>query len=491
MTGRESDHDLAEQLARRSAEVEVLRRIALDINATLDLDSIYDFVLRTMDDCFGFRHSIILLLEDSDTLRVVASHGYGDQALGGRVAVGVGVVGMVAKRRRLMRVNHLRAQQAYFERIRSQMQAAGRATELGEVVAVPGLADADSQIAIPLVIKDKLIGVFSVESQEPEPFSQRDETLVTIVASQASSAIQNALLFRAVEERRQELAEAHERLQQLNETLEERVRTRTGQLEQANRELRETQAQLVQSSTMASLGTLAAGIAHELNTPMGAIHSNADVERRAVRIIRGIMRDPSMADKLGPQPRLERTLKVLDDINQMTLEAAERVSKIVQSLRSFARLDQPELEWVDLHEGIESTLTLMEHLLKDRIHVVRSYGELPKVLCYASQVNQVFVNVLTNAVQAIDSTGSITITTSHENAGVVIRVSDTGCGIRPEHLDRIFDPGFTTKGVGVGTGLGLSITYRIIENHQGSIQVESEPGRGTTLTLRLPVKSSQ
>jgi signal transduction histidine kinase len=489
MTAGESNNTPSEQLARRSEEVEVLSRIALDLNATLDLDSIYEVVLRTMDEFFGFRHSIILLLDDPETLRVVASHGYEGQALGGTVAVGIGIIGMVAKRRRLMRVNHLRAQQAYFERIRSQMQEAGRAAELGEVVVVPGLRDADSQIAIPLRIKDKLIGVFSVESREPEPFSQHDETLVTIVASQAASAIQNALLYRSGEDRRKELAEAHERLKQLNETLEDRVRTRTRELEQANKDLRETQAQLVRSSTMASLGTLAAGIAHELNTPMGAIHSNADVERRAVRLIRGILRDPSVASKLGPQPRLERTLRIFDDMNQMTLEAAERVTKIVQSLKSFARLDQPALEWVDLHEGIESTLTLMEHLIKDRIQVVRNYGELPKVKCYASQINQVFANVLSNAAQAIDGSGSITITTGQEQGDVVIRVADTGRGIKPEHLERIFDPGFTTKGVGVGTGLGLSITYRIIESHQGSIHVDSQPGRGTTFTLRLPITS--
>ena len=489
MTGPEKSNDLVEQLARRSAEVEVLRRIALDINATLDLDSIYEVVLRTMDECFGFRHAIILLLEDPSTLRVVASRGYGEQALGGTVEVGVGVIGMVAKRRRLMRMNHLRSQQAYFERIRSQMHAAGRAAELGEVVAVPGLPDADSQIAIPLVIKDRLIGVLSVESPEPEPFSSHDETLVTIVASQAASAIQNAQLYRAAEERRKELAEAHGHLKLLNETLEERVRSRTGELEQANRELRETQSQLARTSTMASLGTLAAGIAHELNTPMGAIHSNADVERRAVRIIRGILRDPSVALKLGPQPRLERTLKIFDDINQMTLEAAERVTRIVQSLKSFARLDQPELEWVDLHEGIESTLTLMEHLIKERIQVVRNYGELPKVQCYASQINQVFANLLTNAVQAIDGTGIVSITTEQDKSDVVIRVADTGGGIRPEHLERIFDPGFTTKGVGVGTGLGLSIAYRIMENHQGSIHVESQLGKGTSFTLRLPIST--
>ncbi|MCI0621215.1 MAG: ATP-binding protein [Acidobacteria bacterium] len=483
--------DLVKRLAQKSAEVRVLRRIAVDINSTLDLDPIYDIVLRTMDEFFGFHHSIILLLEDADTLRVVATHGYGDQALGGTVAVGVGVIGMVAKRRRLMRVNHLRAQHAYFARIRSQMEEAGRATELGEIVAVPGLPDADSQIAIPLVIKDKLIGVFSVESREQRPFSEYDETLVTIVASQAASAIQNALLYRAGEERRRELAEAHERLGQLNETLEDRVRTRTRELERANRDLRETQAQLVQSSKMASLGTLAAGIAHELNTPIGAIHSNADVERRAAGIIRGILQEPSVAKKLGQQPRLDRTLRIFDDINQMTLEATERLTRIVQSLKSFARLDQPDLELVDLHEGLESTLTLLDHLIKDRIQVVRNYGELPKVHCYASQINQVFANVLTNAVQAIEEPGSITITTRQDESCVLIRVADTGVGIRPEHIERIFDPGYTTKGVGVGTGLGLSITYRIIENHHGSIHVQSELGKGTTFTIRLPITQSR
>ena len=487
--GLKDQGDLVERLAQISAEVHLLRRIALEINSTLDLDSIYDVVLRTMDEFFGFHHSIILLLEDADRLRVVAAHGYENQALGGTVAVGLGVVGTVAKRRRLMRVNHLRAQHAYFARIRRQMEEAGRATELGEMVPVPGLPDADSQIAIPLVIKDRLVGVFSVESREQRQFSEHDETLVTIVASLAASAIQNALLYRAGEERRQELAEAHEHLKELNETLEERVRVRTRELEQANRNLRETQAQLVQSSKMASLGTLAAGIAHELNTPMGAIHSNADVERRAVRIIRGILRDPSVVVKLGPQPRLERTLKIFDDINQMTLEAAERVTRIVQSLKSFARLDQPELEWVDLHEGIESALTLMEHLIKERIQVVRNYGELPKVQCYASQINQVFANLLTNAVQAIDGTGIVSITTEQDKSDVVIRVADTGGGIRPEHLERIFDPGFTTKGVGVGTGLGLSIAYRIMENHQGSIHVESQLGKGTSFTLRLPIST--
>jgi signal transduction histidine kinase len=483
----EGNQPLAEKLAQKTAEVEVLRQIASSINSTLDLDQIYHLVLSTMDEFFGFRHSIILLLEDTDTLRVVASHGYEDQPLGGTVIVGTGVIGTVAKRRRLMRVNNLGRQRAYFSTIRTQMEEAGRTSELSEVGPVPGLADAESQIAIPLMIKDKLIGVFSVESREPRSFSDEQETLVSIVANQAAAAIQNALLYRAAEDRRRELAEAHEGLRQLSETLEDRVQARTRELEEANRELRETQAQLVQSSKMASLGMLAAGIAHEINTPIGAIHSNADVERRAIAVIREVLEQSALAKNLRDEPRLTRAFKIFDDINRVTLEATARVMEVIQSLKSFARLDAPDLELADLHQGLDNTLTLINHLTKDRIKVVKNYGELPKVQCHASQINQAFANLLTNAVQAIKETGTINIATRQDGAYAVIEVADTGTGIKPEHLDRLFDPGFTTKGLRVGLGLGLSITYRIIENHHGSISVQSEPGKGTLFTIRLPI----
>jgi signal transduction histidine kinase len=485
--GVQGEPHLLEKLAQKTAEVELLRRLALSINATLELDQIYAIVLRTMDEFFGFRHSIILLLEVPDTLRVVASHGYEDQPLGGTVAAGTGVIGTVAKRRRLMRVNNLGPQRAYFSTIRRQMEEAGRSSELGEIVPVPGLPDAESQIAIPLIIKDRLIGVFSVESREQSAFSHHQETLVTIVANQAASAIQNALLYRAGEKRRTELAEAHEHLRQLNETLEERVRNRTRELEEANRELRETQMQLVQSSKMASVGMLAAGIAHEINTPVGTIHSNADVERRAIDIIRVALQDAALVNNVRDQPRLNRAFKILADMNLLTLEATERVIDVIRSLKSFARLDAPDLELADLHQGLDDTLTLISHLTKDRIKVTKNYGELPNVQCYASQINQAFANLLTNAAQAIKGAGTITITTRRDGAYVVIEVADTGGGIKPEHLNRIFDPGFTTKGVRVGLGLGLSITYRIIESHHGSINVQSEPSKGTIVTIRLPI----
>jgi signal transduction histidine kinase len=479
---------LVEELARKRAEVDILRQISLEINSTLNLEEIFDIVLRTMDELFGFHHSIILLPDASgETLYVAASRGYQDSSPGAKVAVGTGIIGVVAKKRKLMRASNLGQQRRYAATIRKQMQEAGRGYELEEIVQLPGLPDAESQIAIPLMIKDRLIGVFSVESSDQKIFSELDEILVTIVANQAASAIHNAQLYAAEEQRRKELTEAHERLKQLNETLEVRVRDRTKELEEANRELRETQAQLVQSGKMASLGMLAAGIAHEINNPIGAIHSNADVQGRTISIIQDAFKNPVLAEQIRENPALSRAFTMLQSTNNVTREATGRIVKILRSLKSFARLDQAELESVNLHEGIDSSLTLLQHLLKDRIKVVKNYAPLPEVRCYASQINQVFMNLLTNAAQAVDGEGTIIITTALEGEEVVVEIADTGSGIAPDHLARVFDPGFTTKGVGVGSGLGLSITYRIIEDHHGSIEVRSEPGKGTAFTVRLPV----
>lgn len=289
---------------------------------------------------------------------------------------------------------------------------------------------------------------------------------------------------RAAEERQE--AERR-RLKQMNETLEARVRARTRELEEANRNLREAQAQLVQSSKMASLGMLAAGIAHEINNPVGTIQAGADVGRRAVDTIREIVQDPAFTGNPGAQSRLNRAVRALGEVCRVTQEATERVTRVVRSLKNFARLDQSEVERVDLHEGLESTLALLDHLMKNRITLIKNYGKLPRVLCNASQINQVFANVLTNAAQAIETSGSITITTERDASSVWIRVADSGVGIKAEHLNHIFDPGFTTKGVRVGVGLGLSIVYRIVENHQGSIHVRSEPGMGATFSIRLPL----
>ena len=172
----------------------------------------------------------------------------------------------------------------------------------------------------------------------------------------------------------------------------------------------------------------------------------------------------------------------------MTLLATTRIVEIVRSLRNFARLDEAEKKQVDIHEGIESTLTLLHHELKQRVDVVRDYGELPEIECYPNQLNQVLMNLLTNALQAIEGPGTITIRTRCAGERVEVAISDTGSGISEEARQRIFDPGFTTKGVGVGTGLGLSIAYRIVQKHAGELRVESEVGAGSTFTVSLPLR---
>jgi len=231
-----SSHDSSQQateLARKTAEVRILQRVSRDINSTLELDEICDVALRTMDELFEFHHAIILLLEpDNTTLKVVASRGYENQATGGRVQVGTGVIGMVARKRQMMHVNNLGHQRAYVAAQRREMEKAGR--QLGDTLPVPGLSNAESQIAIPLLIRDDLIGVFSIESPVPRSFGEHERDLVSIIANQIASAIHNGRLY---EQRRLAAAALHE----ANQSLEARVAERTAALE---RELRVAQALL-------------------------------------------------------------------------------------------------------------------------------------------------------------------------------------------------------------------------------------------------------
>ena len=185
-------------------------------------------------------------------------------------------------------------------------------------------------------------------------------------------------------------------------------------------------------------------------------------------------------------PALKNAVEVLQNVGKINKTACERIVKIVRSLRNFARLDEAERKPADLHEGIESTLTIVHHGIKNRIEVVRDYGDIPEVECFPDQLNQVFMNILVNAAHAIEGTGKITIRTRTDGENVALGFSDTGRGISPQNLSKIFDPGFTTKGVGVGSGLGLPICYRIVKEHGGRIDVQSEPGQGTTFTVTLP-----
>jgi signal transduction histidine kinase len=248
------------------------------------------------------------------------------------------------------------------------------------------------------------------------------------------------------------------------------------QLEQALKELQQAQIHLVQSEKMAVLGQFVAGIAHEVNTPVGTLSGNHQT----------IL---SCLDKLKPEEetlnRFYHSAKQLIHVNELALD---RIQEIVKNLRNFARLDESDMKSVHIHEGLESTLLLLETSLRDRIVIRKQFGELPEVLCFPGLLNQVFMNLLVNASQAIEGHGEILLTTAYDAVTdqVTVSIGDSGKGIPPEHLNRIFDPGFTTKGVGVGTGLGLALCYKIIEKHQGAIHVDSVLDQGTMIQVTFP-----
>jgi signal transduction histidine kinase len=279
------------------------------------------------------------------------------------------------------------------------------------------------------------------------------------------------------------------RSRQKQTALRQAIAHKAEELEELNLNLRETQAQLVQSKKMAALGNLIAGIAHEINTPLGAVNSMHDTLYRAIVKLKGYIESESLEDH-KEQENINRIFRIIDDYKKIIQSGTDRVINIVNRLRSFVHLDEAELKKADIHEGIEDTLVLVQHELKNNIKVTKNYGEIPPFSCYPRQLNQVFLNLLLNSIQAIEDTGTITITTYQKDKKVHLSFADDGVGIPEKNRDKVFDPGFTTKGVGVGTGLGLSIAYKIIENHGGEIILESELGRGSKFTIILPMDSA-
>ncbi len=238
---------------------------------------------------------------------------------------------------------------------------------------------------------------------------------------------------------------------------------------------------------MASLGNLVAGVAHEINNPIGAFNSAADTLKRCVERVKEIVNQSGSTEEIRENSQYQRAVQLLNDTTDNAVVAGGRVTRIVESLRNFAHLDEADFQQADLHESLDSLVTLKEHDLGERISVAKSYGVLPLVTCYASELNQVFMNIFSNAVESIEESGEITIRTERRNEEVAISIGDTGSGIPEQDKDRIFDPGFTTKGVGVGVGLGLSTAYRIVQKHGGRIDVESQEGKGSTFVVTVPI----
>lgn len=264
------------------------------------------------------------------------------------------------------------------------------------------------------------------------------------------------------------------------------LEARNIELERKRAELQRLQTQIVHSEKMASLGQLSAGIAHELNNPVGFIYGNLDLLRSSVLDLIDLC-----AANSSDSEELERIREDVESIISDCRDGASMIRDIVQNLRTFSRLDEAEFKRTDVHEGIVSATRLLSRYFSGgNITLIQDYGEdVPQIDSFSSQLNQVWMNLLVNAAQAVGSGGEVRISTRREEANVLVTVEDNGCGIPKENLDRIFDPFFTTKPVGEGTGLGLSIIFGIIERHGGSIDVESTVGEGTTFTVALPIEN--
>jgi two-component system NtrC family sensor kinase len=286
--------------------------------------------------------------------------------------------------------------------------------------------------------------------------------------------------------------------------LEERVADRTTELASANLQLSEAHAQLLQSEKLAALGQLAAGVAHEINNPIAFVNSNLGTLKGYIKDMvkvlgayeaanQSIVHHPDLQarlDQLKAELELDFVCADAPQLIDESLEGISRVCSIVQDLKSFAHVDaNPEWVPTDVHECLDSTLNIANNEIKYKATVVKDYADLPEIDCLPSQLNQVFLNLLVNAAQAISgpTPGTITVRTARHGEDILIEIRDTGEGIPPEILKQIFDPFFTTKPVGLGTGLGLSISYGIIKRHHGRIDVRSEVGRGTSFCLTLPI----
>jgi two-component system NtrC family sensor kinase len=338
---------------------------------------------------------------------------------------------------------------------------AGRASEGAE-----RLRRAGATLVVPLRVESALEGVLALgPKQSGAPYGGRDLALLRTLGNQAAIALRNAASYAAVRE--------------LSATLEQRVAERTSDLERTHSTLLDVQQQLARADKLASLGRLIAGIAHEINNPVAFVSSSVDlIHDAAVRVREGI---DGAAD-----PSLVRSLDQLLENAAICRDGAQRAARIVRDLTAFSRVAPDRREPADLHASIERTLQLLRGEYRDRIRVVREFGDIPRPSCNAGEIDQVLMNLLGNAVQAIDGTGEIRVRTFVLDGSVYVEVEDDGPGIPPGLEERIFEPFFTTR-EGKGTGLGLAIAHSLVARHGGDLRVRSTPGKGACFTIRLPV----
>jgi len=462
----QGSEEAATRLAQENATVAEIGRI---ISSTLDINEIYERFAEEVRILIPFDRIIINIINPENKTAIIAY-----------------ILGVDVKDRRIGDFVSL-TDSATGECIRTRSSILFQTENIDEVAnRFPGLlstfkAGLRSMIFIPLISKDQVIGTLFLQATKLNAYSERELRLAERVGNQIAGAIANAQLFTE-----RKLAEE--------------------ELKKAYMKLKGTQAQLIQSEKMASIGQLAAGIAHEINNPAGFIISNLDILNKYIGRItpifqRYVQLETSLAQYQIPElSHLTREIKdlrdhsamdhILTDLPQIvseSLEGTQRIKKIVHDLRTFSHAEAIEPKYAFVNDLLDFSLNLIWNEIKHKAEVVKEYSDVPKLFCYPQQLRQVFLNILKNAVQAIEKRGKIIIKTYEENNNIFIEIIDTGCGIPEELQNRIFEPFFTMKEVGKGTGLGLSIVYGIIKKHKGDITVKSKIGEGTNFIIKLPI----
>jgi signal transduction histidine kinase len=391
------------------------------------------------------------------------------------------------------------------------------ATSLGEVYSCETAADAQEALEIlarepfALVITDvQMPGLSGIELLRKITAQYQDTAVIIVSGIDRSQRVMDAIRVGAsdylvkpcdLEVLNTSVERASERRMLLRNArrYKQDLELRNAKLAQQKTEMERLQAQVLQAEKMASLGQMAAGVAHELNNPAGFIYSNIDLLKEYVERLESCLseydkltlspQDAARISEIKKENNYDDIVAELGSILSDCYIGAERIRDVVQNLRLFSSLDEAAVKRVDLIEGIESTVRLLSQYYRSgRITLVRDYDEIPQVTCLAAQLNQVWMNLLANAAQAIGpESGEVRIVTRREGQTVTVSIKDSGPGISVEQQKKIFDPFFTTKPIGEGTGLGLSISHGIIERHKGKIEVDSTPGLGTTFTVSLPI----
>jgi len=433
------------------AQFQTLYKISQKINSQLNLNILLDEIMDLAIELINAEKGLIFLRkEDSDELDIRVARTKDRKTMAEVVEMSRSIVHQVFKNNRSEKIE-LTPSQKSIDPTTSMFRF--------KITSI---------LCAPLRSKSELLGVIYLDTTRIENLFRKEDLLfLEAFANLAGIAIDNARNY--------------QQLQFLNENLEKMVDERTS-------ELKKTQLQLIQAEKMASLGRLAAGISHEINNPLSSMNSNNQIFTRSLEKLGKIYRAEGTSLLENEANQVFEIVETMKKLSQVNEEAGLRIQKIINSLRSFARLDESMEKNVDIHEGINSSLKLLQNFCEDRIHITTDFCRAPTFLCKPANLNQAFMNLLLNACESIEGEGQIQINTRCDEKNIEIEIKDSGKGITPENLNKIFDPGFTTKSRGVGTGLGLSICYQIIKDHGGKIEVRSELDKGSTFLVSLPLK---